>query len=374
MKRIIYLVPAFLICFASCESPEINTDEIALLSKANAEATQIAVQQMVVKNAVAIDSIIPAKQVVIGRDSVIGLIVSLPVVSDTSHLVEAVGLYDQSKQLAEMTGGVESYLKSASEITQKFIDILDGNLEDNTDLVFMIDCTTSMADDIDNVKQGCSRILNHVRTKKNVRIGVVQYRDKADGPVWYQWIPLSTNYDYVKSYINSIVVSGGGLDWPESMYDAACLTLDTMEWREQSKKMMLVLGDAPSLVPPLSRYGLTDVVAKSQEHGVQMNFYPVIISYSPLIESTATTSPATKPLVAKIYPNPSAGEITVELAHEDEYRWEVMDVAGGLISSDEGQTAAIHLNLSGLPNGVYIVRVFEKNGIAVEDKRVVVAH
>lgn len=377
MKSAFYILP-FITVLASCTGTEITADQISRIDLAHRVAGEHAFTPPVDRSAATADSVVP-RYVKIGTDPITGLDITIPVPGDSAaspleQYIEAVDLDMQADELAAATGGVAHYLAEAGEVTDKFVEILDGNLQDNTDLIFMIDCTSSMGDDIDNVKMGCATILTHVRMKQNVRVGVVQYRDRADGPCWFQYIPLSTNYDFVGSFIRSIKVSGGGADIPESMYDAACLAMDTMEWRQNSSKMMLVLGDAPSLVPPRSVHGAQDVVEKSAEHGVQMNFYPVIIS--PVRAATFTSGPsvAREPLIGNIYPVPTAGDLTIEMNEEGDYVWDVMDVTNRMVLRDEGYTDRIQLSLVDLPNGTYIVRVRERDGLNFESKQIVVAH
>lgn len=311
------------------------------------------------------------EEIVLGSDSVIGIDIVLPTLDNNS--VEYADLGNQSLRLASETGGIASSVKTVSEITDQMIEILDARLTDNTDLVFMIDVTGSMGDDIENVKLGATAILDKARSKNNVRVAVATYGDHRDGSHWFNYIPLSTNYAYVKSYILTLSANAGGGDWPESMFDAACLVMDNMEWNESSQKMILVLGDAPSLVPPQSNHGIDDVIAKSKEHGVFMNYYPVIVSPFPL-EEPGPVFKYDVPMVANIFPVPSAGNLTVQLSKEAEYKWQVFSQNGMLIKEDAGFTSSIALDLSGQANGVYIVKIINEEALQVEEKRIVIAH
>lgn len=303
----------------------------------------------------------------LGADTTTGVQISVPFAEMTMEQYE-----DQMKDLARLTNGALSAVQKASEVCKAFVDIIDSNLVSNSDVVFMIDATASMYDDIDALKKGIGNILGHLSTKPNVRVGVVVYRDVRDGNVWFSHLPLTKNFEMVRGYINMITPYGGGPDWAESMYDAAALGMDTMEWRPNSNKMILVLGDAPSLTPPVSKNSLDDVVNKSKDHGVSMNYYPIIIS--PLAIETASEPLVIVPVVANMYPNPTAGPCTLELAQASSYDWHVIDFGGNELNSGQFYGDKFSVDLSDLPNGIYVVRVHDQEKDISEDKRIVVTH
>lgn len=369
MKRLINLFTVGLF-LTSCDPDTIDFTATGSLANtlSSSAGTLISVPDSIARLGVATAPIVYAD---LGASPDLGVAVQVPVIPD--DFIEPAGLVEQFSELAKLTGGETNYVNAAREITQTFIGILDTHLADHTDLVFMIDGTASMVDDIDNVKRGVTTLIRHVQMKSDVRVGVVVYRDIMDGPFWYSYLPLTTDYELVINFVNAIVPLGGGPDWPESVYDAACLTLDTMEWRPKSPKMMLVLGDAPALLPPRSTHTLEDVVVKSQEHGVDMNFYPVIITtYITPVITPVITKPAAS-FISKVYPNPTAGDVFVDLSKEGNYNWQITDVAGGILEQGNSYTQQIQVNLSGLPNGVYMVRITNDAGIT-ESKMIVVTH
>lgn len=314
-------------------------------------------------------AMVPIVYADLGVSQTTGVKVQIPVIPD--DYIESAGLTAQFKDLAKFTSGEESYVNTAREITKTCIGILDTHLVNNSDIVFLIDATASMQDDIDNVKRGVTTIIKHVQMHENVRVGVAIYRDKSDGgAVWYDYLQLTYNYDSVIQYVNAIAPCCGGVDWPESVYDGAYLTLDTMDWREDSPKMIMLIGDAPALLGDRTEHTLEDVVNNSKAHGVQMNFYPIIIT----TEIALNPIPVVRTLniLTKMYPNPSAGAVTVELAYMAAYSWQVTDMGGSVLQTGSGFTNRIQLDLSDLPNGVYNVQV--TRDALTENKLIVVAH
>jgi len=118
------------------------------------------------------------------------------------------------------------------------------------DLIFCIDATGSMADDIDEVKKNAAELIRTTRTKcPDLRLGLVTYRDfSVDGTGHLETIlPLTTDYVSVEDAIQGIAVSGGG-DEPEDVLDGLKAALD-MDWRSGVVKLITLLGDAPAKDP-----------------------------------------------------------------------------------------------------------------------------
>lgn len=368
MKRL------FLLCITGVLIASCNPDTVDLSATGSMATTRTADREVIMpapdSSAIINLAMAPVSYADLGTHDGLGITVSVPVIPD--DYIEPAGLVQQFTELAKFTGGETNYVAAAREITKTFIGILDTHLVDNSDIVFMIDGTSSMFDDIENVKRGVTTIIKHVQMHQDVRVGVAVYRDVSDGPQsWYQHLPLTDDYNAVIAYVNSIAAAGGGWDWEESVYDAAALTIDTMEWRSGSQKMLLLLGDAPGLLGNRTTHTLEDVVVKSKEHGVDMNFYPVIITTSLPVDVTpvVTTNPI---MLGKVFPNPSAGDVTVELNAMENYSWQVTDLAGGVLQENAGFTNKIQLDLSSLPNGVYMIKVIHDG--ATESKMIVVSH
>lgn len=307
-----------------------------------------------------------------GIDSLLRMRVSLPPMKDSVTYPDL--LVKQFYSLASRTGGESYFLTQTDKVTEQIIAIIDSHLVNQSDLVFLIDNTGSMSDDIENVKKGVGSIIDHIRKKKDIRVAVATYGDEfSDGDRWYAVEPFTNEMDSVKKYVNRIALTNGG-DYPESMFDAACITMDTLEWRRDAQKMIVVLGDAPSLMPPHSTNGMNQVVAKAKSKGVLMNYYPVIIS--PILEGSPLVEPGFKKkiLISTVYPVPSDGNVNLLLTREDHFVWEVYNTSGVLVKKDEGRTDKIQLDLTDQANGVYIVRVIDGADRQFEEKRVIVAH
>jgi hypothetical protein len=114
------------------------------------------------------------------------------------------------------------------------------------DVVFAVDTTGSMGGLIDGAKRTVWSIASHVREiepNADVRIGLVAYRDVGDDYVTKDFA-LTTDMDAVFAELSSYAAAGGG-DTPENVDAALYDAVHKMQWRQDSKKMIFLVGDAP---------------------------------------------------------------------------------------------------------------------------------
>jgi hypothetical protein len=137
------------------------------------------------------------------------------------------------------------------------------------DLIFCIDVTGSMEDDIASVKAAASNIVNTIAAKnKDYRVAIVAYRDWDDsaGHPMFEDFAFSTDEVTIIANINSLSV-GGGDDTPEAVFEALMRAIDSKAvggWRNNVNKQIILMGDAPPHNP--SREGFTPAsVAQAAE-------------------------------------------------------------------------------------------------------------
>lgn len=181
------------------------------------------------------------------------------------------------KELSDLTGGEQISAQDAEALPQKMIEILGKATKDKVgpEVVFLIDKTGSMSDDIDSVKDDLNAILDIL--PENTRVALATYGDKnEDGDEWFSTTQLTTDYALIRTEIDGIEVTGGG-DWEESVYDGSYEVMDQLQWQSQSLRMILVIGDAAPLTGSKTDYSLDDVVDKSQENTPNINIYTIAI-------------------------------------------------------------------------------------------------
>jgi len=137
------------------------------------------------------------------------------------------------------------------------------------DLIFCIDVTGSMVDDIDGVKAAAADIVNTIAAKSsNYRVAIIAYRDWNDskGLPMFEDYGFSSDESTIVGNINALSVDGGD-DTPEAVFEALMRAIDSSSvggWRPNVNKQVILMGDAPPHNP--SQEGLTPaIVAKAAE-------------------------------------------------------------------------------------------------------------
>ena len=116
------------------------------------------------------------------------------------------------------------------------------------DVVFVIDSTGSMADEIRSVKTHIVKIVKEVQEgnpRPDIRVGLVTYRDHK--PEEYEYLyknyQLTRDIEQALSNVVRIQANGGG-DYPEAVADGLHAALLNMNWDANAKKIVFLIGDA----------------------------------------------------------------------------------------------------------------------------------
>lgn len=133
---------------------------------------------------------------------------------------------------------VES-IKGMKEAVSKMIDR-------PLDLVFVIDATNSMREEIELVKQNVNsiaRIASFLSAK--VKLGAVIYRDRNNANTVEQ-LPLSSNAAAVENFLADPYSRLGGFnsDWPEAVRQGLETAIKKTEWSPGASHFILLIGDA----------------------------------------------------------------------------------------------------------------------------------
>lgn len=274
--------------------------------------------------------------------------------------------------LGYSTGG-EFYYKTAFEsIHHKLIEILSEHGADHSDIIFLIDKTGSMQNDIDSVRINLNYIIDRVSLFNDVNLGVAAYGDRiVDGESWFSSSSLSQNYDETRNFINALTVSNGG-DYPESVYDGLAKVILETDWRPDTKRMVLVIGDAPSLEDTLSNYSRKDILELCQKENVDANIFPVLVSpFS--FEMLEFYNTFTQPISFEIYPNPAIDYITLKTNSDSVGYFKIITMSGEVILNEvitENETKfEFEDNMS---PGTYLVKIEDKAGNFLKSEKLLI--
>ena len=141
------------------------------------------------------------------------------------------------------------------------------------DVVFAIDATGSMSDEIAVVKEEVWKIANRLATGKpapDIRFGLVLYKDRNDDFV-VRSTKLTRDLDKIHELITSISVSGGG-DTPEhvgqGLHEALKLNWDR---GKDVSRMIYLVGDAVGHTGYDDGHDIDAAVAKAKKAGIKIH-------------------------------------------------------------------------------------------------------
>ena len=159
------------------------------------------------------------------------------------------------------------------------------------DLIFCIDVTGSMDDDIASVKAAASNIVNTVASRSSdYRVAIVAYRDwdDSEGYAMFEDYGFSSDVGTIIGNINSLSV-GGGDDEPEAVLEALMRAIDSRSvgsWRNNVNKQVIVMGDAPPHDP--SREGfMAASVAQAAEDADPVVIQAIVVGNDGVYSSEA---------------------------------------------------------------------------------------
>ncbi len=145
------------------------------------------------------------------------------------------------------TGGVAVESASAAEVPGDIKVVIATGVPagEPVDLVFVVDSTGSMRDDIDAVKADMRSIMAELTaTNPDRQIGIVVYRDVGEEYVSKTVLSLTADEEAIVEAIGSIEVDAGG-DTREHVYAGIDTALSEQPWRSGSSQHIVLMGDAP---------------------------------------------------------------------------------------------------------------------------------
>ena len=139
------------------------------------------------------------------------------------------------------------------------------------DILFLLDSTGSMADEIDQIKAtllSISSRISDLPSQPDLRFGMVAYRDRGDAFV-------TRVYDFEpdpRRFVETIrgVVAHGGDDYPESLNEALHVAVHEPEWRPgDAIRLMFLIADAPPHLDYQDDYSYADDMIEAHRQGIK---------------------------------------------------------------------------------------------------------
>jgi hypothetical protein len=116
------------------------------------------------------------------------------------------------------------------------------------DIAFIVDTTSSMGSFINEARREMRDTLQKLAELKNVamRVAIVEYRDHPpeDQSFVYRAHDFTSDLDETQKRIHELHPNGGG-DWPEAVLDGVMAACTDLSWRDHSRRIAVLIGDAP---------------------------------------------------------------------------------------------------------------------------------
>ncbi len=189
---------------------------------------------------------------------------------------------DEYTVSVNVNGAVETFAISASSSQREWVVTHPAadqqQIETRLDILFLIDATGSMADEINQLKENIRAIsaqIDALPSQPNVRFGMVAYRDRGDEYV-ARTFDFTPRVEEFAANLDSIYADGGG-DYPEDLNEALSRAVHEPEWRvEGTVSLIFLVADAP----PHLDYGQQNHYAvamfEAAERGIKI--YPIASS------------------------------------------------------------------------------------------------
>lgn len=178
------------------------------------------------------------------------------------------------KNISSATGGVHLESKGSADMPTLVMQTVHTQIPKDkpVDLVFVVDTTGSMQDDIDAVRKKMKELTRELAKRNpDYRVGVNAYRDVHDDYLAKTFLKLSDNEAEIFKAMNKLKADGGG-DVREHVYAGLDTALREQPWRDGVERHIILIGDAP----PHDDYkkdkrNYKSVIALAKKEGVHIN-------------------------------------------------------------------------------------------------------
>jgi hypothetical protein len=140
------------------------------------------------------------------------------------------------------------------------------------DVVFLIDATGSMSDEINQLKDNVLSISAQIEAlpgDPDVRFGLVYYRDRGDAYV-VKSSDFTGNVQRFQRDLQAVEAGGGGDD-PESMNEALHVAVNEMSWRvDNTVSLVFLVADAPPHLDYAQDYDYAATMMNAAELGIKV--------------------------------------------------------------------------------------------------------
>lgn len=148
----------------------------------------------------------------------------------------------------------------------------------NLDVLFLIDSTGSMGDEIHALQSSMLSMadqIDHLRPRPDLRFGLVTYRDRGDAYIAAK-VDFTENVRTFSRQLGNLQAAGGG-DYPEALNEALHAAIHEMDWRaEDTVRLIFLVADAPPHLDYAQDYDYAQEMAVAAANGIKV--FPIAAS------------------------------------------------------------------------------------------------
>ena len=158
---------------------------------------------------------------------------------------------EKFKEIAEFGGGKMIFSKGPKSLPDDIMKSLDEiSPKEKVDVVFAIDTTGSMKDDMQQLKTvWLPSLREKIKSFGNLRLALLLYRDYGDS---YNYMNLPVKrFDFTddfdsfsKNLLGVKIIGKEGGDIPEAVYEALYASMYYYKWRQDAQRKIILIGDA----------------------------------------------------------------------------------------------------------------------------------
>jgi Mg-chelatase subunit ChlD len=187
----------------------------------------------------------------------------------------------QKNNLLEQFAITRYDAQAATSFTDRWtvsMDLAQQRSSLNLDVLFLVDATGSMADEIAKIQNtifDVSARIDALPENPDVRYGMVTYRDRGDSFV-------TNSYDFtpdVRDFagnLNTVFADGGG-DYPEALNEALHEAIHSVEWRGgDTVQLIFLIADAPPHLDYAQDYDYAVEMEQAAQRGIKI--FPIASS------------------------------------------------------------------------------------------------
>ena len=146
------------------------------------------------------------------------------------------------------------------------------------DVLFLVDSTGSMADEIKRIKEtlvSISERIDALPSRPDLRFGMVVYRDRGDDYVTRTFGFTRGVLGFVRD-VRRVSAEGGG-DYPESLNEALHVVVGELDWRlGEGARLVFMFADAPPHLDYSQDYDYSEEMRIAHRRGIKI--FPIASS------------------------------------------------------------------------------------------------